>query len=137
MAIKAVDTAPVKIVLTKADPSGDTFLLFRRPTWRDDELRGELLKESQLVMTDNGLTKRIMVNPYLLRTEEIWILYFDGNLVLEDLDGKQTSMLRPKENMTKDAFMQVLRDSRLGVEVLWEIHNEMIEKVAPEWRYPF
>jgi len=137
MAIKAAETAPVKVVLTEADPSGETYLLFRRPTWRDDELRGELLKDTQVVMTDNGIAKRVTVNPYLLRTEEIWILYFDGSLVVEDLQGKQESLLRPKAEMTRDAFMAALRDPRLATEVLWEIHNKLIEAVASEWRYPF
>ena len=128
---------PVKVVLTQADPSGETWLLFRRPTWRDDELRGELLKDTRLVMTDGGLTKQVQVNPYLLRSEEIWILYIDGNLVIENSKGERTSLLKPKNEMTKEVFMQVLGDPRLGMDVAWEIHNRMIEEAAPDWRYPF
>ena len=137
MAIKASETTPVKVVLTQADPSGETYLMFRRPTWRDDELRGELLKDTHMVMTDNGIAKRVQVNPYLLRSEEIWILYMDGNLVVEDTQGNRDSLLKPRKDMSKEQFMNVLRDPRLDTDVLWEIHNKMIAEVASDWRFPF
>lgn len=128
MAIKVSEMTPVKKHLTGVDPSGDSWVLIKPITYRDDMQRGELLKERE--MGAGGAGKGI--NMYLLRAEEIWITYANAHIVLEDEDGKEAQPFT--EEMTKKEFMTVLEG--LLPAVVFEWHGKLVE-VNPDWAFPF
>jgi len=129
MPIKISAMAPVKKVLSRADPSLETYVMVKPITYRDDMARGELLKEREV---SDGGSKGI--NMYLLHAEELWLTYADAHIVLEDEAGKQTQPFSSREEMTKASFMQALTELLPPVVLEW--HQKMVE-VNPDWAFPF
>lgn len=128
MAIKISAMTPVKKHLEGVDPSGDSWVLIKPITYRDDMLRGELLKERE--MTTTGLGKGL--NMYQLRAEELWLTYAGANIVLEDEDGKEAQPFT--DEMTKAEFMAVV--GPLVPAIVLEWHQKLVE-VNPDWAFPF
>jgi len=131
MAIKISAMTPVKKELDRADPSGETYVMIKPITYRDDMMRGELLKERE-VSSEGRASKGL--NMYLLRAEEMWLTYADGHITLEDEDGKQSQPFSPREEMTRAGFMEAL--SALPSNIALEWHQKMVE-VNPDWAFPF
>ena len=68
MPIKASSITPVKKELLRSDPSGDTWVLIKPVTNREDLLRGELLRTQEVSWDDEGrLATRVVVNQYILQ----------------------------------------------------------------------
>jgi hypothetical protein len=143
MPIKAVDITPVKKELLSSDPSGDTWVMVRPITWRDDLVRGEQLKNKQTRLEAMAVTKATVVNSYSLRAHELWITYpskdeLSGakpcHIVVEHPDGSTSEPFGDKEEMGMQGFMQALEQMPPNLVLEW--HNKMIE-VNPGWAYPF
>jgi hypothetical protein len=131
MAIKVSGMAPTKKHLDGVDPSGDSWVLIKPITYRDDMRRGELLKERETATTRAGsVTKGI--NMYLLRAEELWLTYGGAHIVLEDKDGEETQPF--SDEMTKTEFMAALESLEPPIVLEW--HMKLVE-VNPDWAFPF
>jgi len=131
MVIKISPITPVKKELDQADPSGETYVMIKPITYRDDMARGELLKERE---TSNTGRASKGINMYFLRAEELWLTYADAHIVLEDEDGKQSEPFGPREEMTRDDFMKAL--IALQPAIVFEWHQKIVE-VNPDWAFPF
>lgn len=127
MTIKAADTVPVKKELRECDPSGDTWVMIRPITFRDDLLRGDFL---------GG-------NKALLKAQELWITYptkeeLDGrppcHIVIEDKAGNESEPFGDKEEMGRQKFIEALE--KLDPEIVFEWYKKMLE-LNPGWTYPF
>lgn len=125
MPIKISAMTPQKKILSEADPSGDTYVMIKPVSYRDDMARGEFLKEREIA-TGKG------INMYTLRAEELWLTYAGVHIVLESEDDKQAQPF--SEGMTKASFMEAL--SALHTDVVLEWHSKMVE-VNPDWAFPF
>lgn len=134
MSIKISAMTPVKKVLIESDASGDSWIMIRPITYRDDLVRGELLKEREVASDGIGGSMTKGINMYRLRAEELWLTYADAHIVFEDADGGQAEPFVPRDEMTKVEFMQALSD--LSPSVVLEWHQRMVE-VNPDWAYPF
>lgn len=128
MSIKTSAIAPVKKELIRVDPSGETYVMIKPITYRDDMMRGELLKEREVSSAygSKGL------NIYILRAEELWLTYASAHIVLEDEDGKQTEPF--SEEMTRTAFMEALSALQPAIVLEW---HQMLVEVNPDWAFPF
>jgi hypothetical protein len=127
MTIKAADIVPVKKVLEKSDPSGDTWVMIRPITFRDDILRGDFLEG----------------NKSLLRAMELWITYpskeeLGGtppcHIAVEGEDGKASEPFTDKESMGRMKFIEAIGE--LNPEVVLEWYQKMLE-VNQDWVYRF
>ena len=141
MAVKAGPTQPVKKLLDSSDPSGDTWVMIKPATYRDDILRGELLKDSRLVASGvQGVGMQSFVNQYALRAEEIWLTFEGAHLVLEGEDEKgKISAEEPfkdktRANWSRGEFMDAL--DLLPPFVVIEWSRKVIE-VNADWALPF
>lgn len=134
MSIKVSPVTPVKKFLLRSDPSEDTWVMIKPITYRDDMLRGEVLREQEWASTMSGEAKSSGLNMYRLRAEELWITYHSAHIVIEDEDGNTREPFKPRDEMTRQAFMDALAD--LPTNVVLEWHEKMVE-VNPDWRFPF
>ena len=137
--IKAASIVPVRKELTRADPSGQTWAMITPASYRQDMVRGEMLRNREYAVDDNyGVVTRVDVNIYRLHAEELWITYHSASIVLEDVDddGKPANvdLFRPKDEMTRSEFMVAL--GRLPRPVVSEWHQALVS-VVPDWQYPF
>lgn len=131
MAIKISPMTPVKKVLIVSDPSEDSWVMIKPITYRDDMMRGELLKERE-TSSESRASKGL--NMYLLRAEEMWLTYADAHIILEDETDKQSQPFGPREEMVRADFMEAL--SALQPSIVFEWHQKMVE-VNPDWAFPF
>lgn len=132
MPIKNSAIAPVKKFLVDVDPSEDTWVMIKPITFRDDIARGELLKQRETYNTSTpGVMASKGLNMYRLRAEELWLTYDDAHIVLEDSDS---SLFKPRSEMTRNEFLQVLGSLPPAVILSW--YSKMLE-VNPDWAFPF
>ena len=136
MTVKVSPMGPVKKILEQADPTEDTWVMIRPITFREDMLRGEILKQRPITedpvtgqQTSHGL------NMYALRAEELWLTYHSCHIVLEDKEGDKIEPIgKPADEITRNEFMEGL--TALPSYIVIEWYNLMLE-VNPDWRYPF
>jgi len=138
--IKAASVIPVKKVLDGVDPSGETWVQIKPATYRDEMVRGEMLKDRQYAIDDEyGVVTKVGVNLYQLHAEEIWICYHSAQIKIESTDEKTGKAIvqepfKPKEKMGRGEFMAEL--ARLPRAVVSEWHRRVTE-VNSDWQYPF
>jgi len=133
MTIQISAVMPEKKFLSEADPSNDTWVMIKPITYRDDMLRGELLKERETLNSPGGQAMK-GINMYRLRAEELWLTYVDAHIVLEDAEGNKTEPFKPCEEMTRAQFMEAL--ASLPTQVVLEWYTRMLE-VNQDWAFPF
>ena len=81
MPIKARSVVPVKKVLDKSDPTGDTWVMIQPITYRHDMERGEYLKDHRMEIDGFDMSERVSVNRYRLYATELWLSYPDNSEV--------------------------------------------------------
>lgn len=132
MSIKAAPVGPVKRLLVDSDPSGDTWVMINPVTYREDMLRGEVLKTREISREGSRMQS---VNLYTLYAEEIWLTYDDARIIIDD-DGEELVLFKPRTDMTKETFMAALTHKKMPPGVVLEWHTQVVE-VNPDWMYPF
>lgn len=137
--IKAASVVPLKRELKRSDPSGKTWVMVTPSSYRQDMIRGEMLRNREYAADDTyGVVTRVDVNIYMLHAEELWISYHSADIVLEDVDkdGKavKIGLFKPKDEMTRSGFMTAL--GKLPRHVVTEWHQQVVS-IVPDWQYPF
>lgn len=135
MPIKASPVTPVKKELKRSDPSGDTWVLVKPASTREDLLRGELLKTQEVSWDDEGrIATRVVVNQYQLQLEEVWLTFGGGHVVLEKEEGEDETLFPNGEKTTRpDFFADIMK-------IPPSARNEwvgLVREVNPAWLYPF
>lgn len=134
MSIKVSSPTPVKKMLAQSDPDGDSWVMIRPITYRDDIMRGELLKQREILNDTMGRALTRNINMYRLRAEELWLTYDNARIVLVDDDGSETEPFKPRDEMTKSEFLDILAGLPSAVVIDW--YTRMLE-VNPDWSLPF
>ena len=135
MPIKASSVTPVKKELKRSDPSGDTWVLVRPATTREDLLRGELLKTQEVSWDDEGrIATRVVVNQYQLQLEEMWLTFAGGHVVLENEDGELKELFKKGEETTRSEFFADVARVPPPARNEWV---SLVREVNPAWLYPF
>lgn len=121
------------------DPSGETFVVVKPPSWVEERQRAEMLKERTDYFDERGMPKTdINVNTRELTELEIWLTYVETNLEVEfkDKDGKVEKVItfEPKEDIEPREFFRKLAELPGSIVYSW---REAVVDVVPDWRYPF
>ena len=139
MAIKVASLVAERVELRDSDPTGDTWIDVKAVTGRQDLERGRLLKISDIMWDESGrLAKRVIVNPAMLRMEELWLPYGGSHVVLAqtDADGAETKveLFLDGAKITRERFMEDA--SKLPPLALRE-WSAAVRVLNPDWQYPF
>lgn len=134
MPLKASLVTPVKRELSVADPSGDTWVLIKPASTREDLARGELLKTQEVSWDDEGrIATRVVVNQYELQLREMWLTFGGGHIVLESEDGKKEELFKKGEEITwQDFFSDAMK-------IPTQARNEwarLVREVNRAWLFP-
>ena len=135
MPLKASPVTPVKKELSAADPSGDTWVLVKPVSTREDLARGELLKTQEVSWDDEGrIATRVVVNQIELQLRELWLTFGGGHIVLEHEGGKKEELFKKGEETTWSEFFEDVMKIPKTARNEWV---RLVREVNPAWLYPF
>jgi len=131
MPIKVSSPTPTKKFLP-SDPDGGSWVMIKPTTYRDELVRGEVLKEREV--SSNGMVSK-GINIYRLHAEELWLTYADAHIVTSEEDGEPVCVpFKPREEMERGDFMDVLTGLPSAIVLEW---HRLMTEVNPDWAYPF
>lgn len=139
MPIKAASVTPEKVELSGCDPSGDTWVMIKPITTREDLLRGELLKITEINWTGGIPVQHILVNQYALMLEELYLTFGGGNIVMEypAEDGEPERRVILFEEGTDIPRRRFMEDVQ---KLPPEARDEWVQKmrgINQAWLFPF
>jgi hypothetical protein len=101
---------------------------------REDLLRGELLKVTEVAWPDGIPAKRVIVNQYQLMLEEMWLTFAGGNVEMEAEDGTRTKFFVEGDKINRPRFMEDAYKLPPEVRDEWVLE---VRRVNSAWQYPF
>jgi len=130
--IKVSVMAPTRAML-EADPTGETWVEIKPPTWTEETIReGLRAKRTHYFDKDGQWRTQTELNLNTLWLWEIWLTYVNTNMEVEV--GDVTIVFLPKTKMTQADFFDHL--TKCGGDIINEWHQKVVE-VVQDWRYPF
>lgn len=136
--IQVSASVPEKRELESIDPTGETWVIVKPPTWQEEKRRGRMLSKRKDYFDENGLpATEIDVNTRELTEAELWLTYVDTNLEVDLMDGDEvveTITFEPKEKTSVNDFLTKLNKLPGSIVYAW---REAVVSVVPDWRYPF